>query len=845
MIDPRQPNFTSTPVAADRTGTDGWPYGPVEAAVRGELRPVVTVVTPFFNTGPVFHETARCVLGQSLQNFEWLIVNDGSKNPEALAVLEQYRELAHRDRRVRVIDHRVNSGLSAARNTGFREARAPYVFMLDSDDLIEPTTIEKCALYLECNPAFSFVKGRTVGFAGQQYLWDRGFHEGPAILEQNIVTATTMVRRDVHARVGGFDETIRGGLEDWEFWLRCADRGLWGGTIPEYLEWYRRREEVGQTWSNLACGARHKQFREKMRETYPRLFDEPGRFPAPSRRWHMPHDDVPERIEWANPLARLEQAPSGGGRLLAIVPWLRLGGADKFNLDSARQLRCRGWALSVATTLGGHPWLPEFTRLTPDVFMLDHLGPMPQYPRLIMHLIESRRPDVVMISNSELGYLILPWLRQQCGQRGLAPVFVDYNHMEEPYWKNGGHPRHGAGMCDQLDLNIVSSKHLKQWMTSGRPGKGRAAPERVQVCTTNVDIGLYRPDAESRRAMRQQLGLTDDVTALLYPVRLTAQKQPMVFAETMRRLRELMRDGGGDGSREFVALVAGDGEDRPAVERFIREHGLERHVRLLGPVPVGDMPAMYNACDVLFLPSMQEGIALSIFEAMACGKPVVGAVVGGQAELVVEGTGFLFELQNDKYAEADAYARVLARLIQRPQEREEIGRAARAHIEANHDAERMGARLVELFELARHYQRTQPRQPLSPGLAHELAVSGIDWVRVRDLADELWPYRQQVLDEQARRQRTQESARVEAARAVGFIENSRSWKLVQAARRLAGRGPDHHPGLDPVQRLEQIKSSASFRVVTVIKQLPPVKLVSRLRHGPEHDQQTPEPLRRR
>ena len=141
MIDTRQPNFANSPVAPGRT-TMRYAPADAEAAARS---PAVTVITPFFNTGPVFHDTARCVLGQSLQQFEWLIINDGSTDAGALAVLDEYRELARRDPRVRVIDHRKNGGLSAARNTGFREARAPYVFMLDSDDLIEPTTIEKLA----------------------------------------------------------------------------------------------------------------------------------------------------------------------------------------------------------------------------------------------------------------------------------------------------------------------------------------------------------------------------------------------------------------------------------------------------------------------------------------------------------------------------------------------------------------------------------------------------------------------------------------------------------------------------------------------------------------------------
>lgn len=826
MIDPRSPNFASTPIAPDRA-TFGYAPPANEGTNQPPLPPAATIVTPYFNTGRVFHETARCVLGQSLQQFEWIIVNDASTDAGALAVLDEYRELARRDPRVRVIDHRSNHGLSAARNSGFREARSPYVFMLDADDLIEPTALEKCAWFLECNPEFSFVGGNTVGFAGQEYLWDKGFHSGAAILDQNIVTATTMVRTAVHREVGGFDENIRRGLEDWEFWLRCADRGFWGGTIPEYLEWYRRRAEPTDAWANLACADRHRDFRRRMRETYPRLYD--GHFPRVERPWHMPHADIPSRIPWTNPLAKSRK------RLLMIVPWFRLGGADKFNLDAARVLSHTGpeserWELTIATTLAGHPWLPEFGRLTPDVFMLDHLAQMPEYPRLLRYLIDSRRPDVVMISNSELAYLVLPYLRAHCP----APVYVDYNHMEESYWKNGGHPRQGAGMQSQLDLNIASSEHLKRWMAS-RGGD----PARIEVCRTNVDTRTWKPDDNLRREMRTDLGLDDDTVALLYPVRLTAQKQPMVFADSIRRLRDRLREG----DAHFVALVAGDGEDRPAVERFVREHRLHESVRLLGPVPIAKMPALYNAADILFLPSMQEGIALSLYEAMSCGKAVVGAVVGGQAELVVDGAGYLLPLLDDKAAEADRYAEVLADLVRDPHRRAELGAAARRHVVANHPLEAMRSRLLELFDLAAHHKRTRPRPQVCAELAQELAVAGVDWVRTRDLCEYLWPYRQRVLDAEAEGRRRADHERAAAAQAVGFIESSASWRLLQTARRLALRGPDNADRTDPVERLNHIRASKTYKVMTVVKALPPITLISRLRHGPDHLRDVPEAIR--
>src|SRR5512133_1713295 len=120
MIDPTKPNYQDTPAAETRPD---FTYLP--ANLMGE--PVITMITPYYNTGLVFHETARTVLHQSFQAWEWLIINDGSTDLAALEVLNLYRAS---DPRICIIDHPENRGLSAARNTGFQAARTPYVVQL-------------------------------------------------------------------------------------------------------------------------------------------------------------------------------------------------------------------------------------------------------------------------------------------------------------------------------------------------------------------------------------------------------------------------------------------------------------------------------------------------------------------------------------------------------------------------------------------------------------------------------------------------------------------------------------------------------------------------------------------
>ncbi len=676
----------------------------------------VTVVTPFFNTPWVFHETARCVLGQSLQEWEWVIVNDGSADAAALQMLEGYRRI---DPRVRVVDHPENRGLSAARNTGFREARADLVFQLDSDDLIEPTTLEKCLWFLATHPEYAFVKGYSVGFGAQEYLWTRGFHDGEAMLDENLVTATTMVRRSVHAEVGGYDEAIRAGLEDWDFWLRCAGRGHWGATLPEFLDWYRRRDRQWESWENLSAQDRLGNFRQAMRRAYPALYA--GGFPSIAPQWPRAFDTVPAEPAAHNLLAK----PAGTRRILMILPWLTMGGADKFNLAVLRQLVQRGWEPTIATTLGGdHSWMPEFSRHTPDIFALPHFLRPRDFPVFLRALIDSRRPDVVMISNSELGYLLLPYLRAMCPE----PAYVDYCHMEEEYWKNGGYPRYAAGSQSQLDLNIVSSRHLREWMRS----RG-ADPARIEVCHTCEDTQHWCPCAPARSEFRLRHGIPEDRAVLLYAGRILGQKQPQVFAATVRELA-------GRGL-EFTAIVAGTGPDLPWLERFVADNGLGDLVRFLGAVPADAMPTVMAASDIFFLPSLWEGIALSIYEAMSVGLAVVGADVGGQRELVTPDCGVL-RPRADEEAESRAYADALARLIQNPTERRLMGERARRRVQEHFKLSDMGDRMVELFAAAARWKARSPRVPGDVPTAYETATRAVEYMRAFSLTESLWSERE-------------------------------------------------------------------------------------------------------
>ena len=810
MIDPRRPDFDNTPASP---GRPHFGYAPAEMSER----PAVSVITPFYNVGEVFHETARCVLAQSLQNFEWIIVNDASADPAAIAVLDQYRG---RDARIRVVDLERNRGLPGARNAGFAAARAPYVYQLDGDDLIEPTTLEISAWHLAFHPACAFVKGYSVGFAHKPYLWTRGCHEGAAMLEENLISATAMVRRDAWERVGGYDETLRTGCEDWDFWLRLAYAGLWGATIPEHLDWYRRRPNHAEAFPDRDAGERTRALHKQLRSRYPNLTA--SSFPSLPRDWPMPMQRVPDAAPFANPLAKSRP------RLLMVLPWLTIGGADKFNLHAVRELTRRGWEVSIVTTLAGdHSWLPDFTALTPDVFVTSHFCAWGVQPLFIRSLIESRRPDVVMVSNSELGYWLLPYLRAHCP----GPAYVDCCHMEEEYWKSGGYPRYAAACRDELDLSIVVSEHLRGWMVA----RG-ADPDRVETCYINVDAGEWRPDTALRQSVRKELGIAEDEPVIVFAGRLTAQKQPRVLMESLLLLNQRGRD--------FTAVIAGDGPDKAWADQFVERHGLRRRVRMLGPVPGDRVRGLLAAADVFFLPSKMEGIALSIYEAMAMGLAVVGADVGGQRELVTPDAGLLVE-RAEPEREAARYAEALDAIIGDSARRRAMGRAARERVERHFDLPAMGERLEALLRRAAELSRGTPRGRVGPATAEECAVRAMEYQRVHDLCEKLWAERDELRSRLAMSPASGprlDDTGSNAERELDAIESSRAWRTMQrlkenpvygalARLRWGGGWQMMDSKEPPAARLARIKNSNSYRFIMSLKRSPLYRFYSSRKRG--------------
>jgi hypothetical protein len=147
------------------------------------------------------------------------------------------------------------------------------------------------------------------------------------------------------------------------------------------------------------------------------------------------------------------------------------------------------------------------------------------------------------------------------------------------------------------------------------------------------------------------------------------------------------------------------------------------------------------ASDVLFLPSRWEGIALSVYEAMACGLAVVTADVGGHRELVTPDCGRLVAV-GDEEAQAQEYADILVELIRNEGTRQAMGQSARKRVQKSFGMDTMGDRMVELIEGAADLRRQAAQPPTNRGTGLEFATLGIEYLRLQDLATYLWQDRE-------------------------------------------------------------------------------------------------------
>ena len=211
--------------------------------------PLVSIVMPMYNSSRYVEESVKSVLSQSFQDWELLVVDDGSSD-NSLEIVQRYERL---DDRVHLLQNSHPSGRPASpRNLGVKMSRGRFIAFLDSDDVWLP---EKLACQL---PLFEDAHTAIV-YAYYEKMDEQGVRHHRVVKAPKKMTYRGLLRGNVIGNLTGIYDTAKVGKhyfkmihhEDYPMWLGILKTGFVARCVPQVLAVYRVREESvsSRKWS--------------------------------------------------------------------------------------------------------------------------------------------------------------------------------------------------------------------------------------------------------------------------------------------------------------------------------------------------------------------------------------------------------------------------------------------------------------------------------------------------------------------------------------------------------------------------------------------------------------------
>jgi len=587
---------------------------------------VISIITPYYNTNKYIDETVSAVLNQTYPYFEWIIVDDGSTNKEDLKKLE---EIERKDERIKIY-HKENEGPAAARDFGAGKISdtSKYLLFLDSDDLINETYLECAYWTLETNPEAAWAYTDTINFDGEEFIWVKWYNPLKMIYD-NILVMTALIRREAFFAVKGFEIRDKNVYEDWCLWLKMIKKEMYPVRMNFFGFWYRKKskEESQLQQSNSNNRKKAMSYIEKITSTINLdKVKDAIQYPRENFNWD---EIVDENKTIITP--KMKES-NGKINILLIIPWMVVGGADKFNLDIVKRSDKDKYNFIIVTTEPhNNPWRQQFEEYA-TIYDLTTFIDRKYWPAFLNYLIEKNNICLILNSNSTFGYNVLPYLKIRHPK---IPI-MDYVHMEEWYNRNGGFSRDSSRISSVIDKTYVCNKNSENILINHFKRK----KEEVGTIYIGVDEEIYNPELFNKNEILNKINIkTDEKYVISYICRISEQKRPFLLLEIIARLTELRDD--------FIFVIAGDGNLLSEMKNKAKKMQIEKNIIFIGNVK--DTAQIYAISDLTINCSIKEGLALTSYESLSMGVPVISSDVGGQKELINEDVGVIVPcLQKEK-----------------------------------------------------------------------------------------------------------------------------------------------------------------------------------------------------
>ncbi|WP_268036549.1 glycosyltransferase family 2 protein [Algoriphagus sp. PAP.12] len=210
-------------------------------AIQTKTTPLVSVIVPCFNHELFLEEAVNSALSSSYPDLEIIIVDDGSKD-KSLAIA---KELEFKHPFQISVYSQVNSGPSVARNKAISHANGEFILPLDADDKINPDYISKGVKVLEGDRNIKLVYCEAEKFGKKSGHWKLKPYCPNALALDNMIFVSSLFRKSDWMNIGGYDERLKWGWEDWEYWINLLKDGGKVHKLP-YVGFYYRIHSVSR-----------------------------------------------------------------------------------------------------------------------------------------------------------------------------------------------------------------------------------------------------------------------------------------------------------------------------------------------------------------------------------------------------------------------------------------------------------------------------------------------------------------------------------------------------------------------------------------------------------------------
>lgn len=232
--------------------------------------PLISIIVPCYNDGKYIHECLESVHNQQYNNYEIIIINDGSTDVKTTEILKNI------DHHKIIVLQTQNQGPAKARNQAIKNSSGKYILPLDADNKVGKVFIKEAIEILEQNSDVKIVNCDLRFFGAKRGIMKFESYSIEKLMCENIIECASVFRRKDFDKTIGYNPNMAEGLEDWDFWLSILETGGDVRKINKAEIYYRvKRGSRNNSITNDGFKRLRFQIYNNHKELYSKLFFDP------------------------------------------------------------------------------------------------------------------------------------------------------------------------------------------------------------------------------------------------------------------------------------------------------------------------------------------------------------------------------------------------------------------------------------------------------------------------------------------------------------------------------------------------------------------------------------------